>query len=211
MLSLRLGSADASNDAKNTTTHKAYDLIANGFGPGANGPILVVANTSKDGSAAGAAEARSARCARPRASHRSPTRGRTRPGTAAIATLIAKTGPAGRGDRAAGAPPARRRRPRGDGRDRRCVVNLGGQTASAIDFSDVIGDRLPIFIGAVLVLSFLLLLLVFRSVLVPLKAVLMNLLSIAAAYGVIVADVPVGLGRQHPRRQRRARSRRGCR
>ena len=90
-------------------------------------------------------------------------------------------------------------------------MNLGGQTASAIDFSDVIGARLPIFIGAVLVLSFLLLLLVFRSVLVPLKAVLMNLLSIGAAYGVIVAIVPVGLGRQHPRRRARARSRPGCR
>src|SRR5207302_5918196 len=66
-------------------------------------------------------------------------------------------------------------------------VNLGGQTAGSIDFADVIGSRLPVFIGAVLALSFLLLLLVFRSLLVPLKAVLMNLLSIGAAYGVIVA------------------------
>ncbi len=74
------------------------------------------------------------------------------------------------------------------------VVNLGGQTASAVDFSDVIGARLPIFIGAVLVLSFLLLMLVFRSVLVPLKAVLMNLLSIGAAYGVIVAAFQWGWG-----------------
>src|SRR6478672_8813406 len=52
MFSLRLGSADASNDAKGTTTHKAYDLIASGFGPGANGPILIVANTTKSGSSA---------------------------------------------------------------------------------------------------------------------------------------------------------------
>ena len=58
----------------------------------------------------------------------------------------------------------------------------------------MIGDRLPIFIGAVLVLSFLLLMLVFRSVLVPLKAVLMNLLSIGAAYGVIVAAFQWGWG-----------------
>ena len=67
------------------------------------------------------------------------------------------------------------------------TVHVGGITASGIDFSDMIGKRLPLFIGAVLVLSFLLLLVVFRSVLVPLKAVLMNLLSIGAAYGVMVA------------------------
>jgi RND superfamily putative drug exporter len=73
-------------------------------------------------------------------------------------------------------------------------VHLGGQTASSIDFADVIGARLPIFIGAVLALSFLLLLIVFRSVLVPLKAVLMNLLSIGAAYGVIVAAFQWGWG-----------------
>ena len=66
-------------------------------------------------------------------------------------------------------------------------VHVGGTTASAIDFSDMIGKRLPLFIIAVLALSFLLLLMVFRSVLVPLKAVLMNLLSIGAAYGVMVA------------------------
>jgi putative drug exporter of the RND superfamily len=73
-------------------------------------------------------------------------------------------------------------------------VHLGGQTASAIDFADVIGKRLPIFIGAVLALSFLLLLVVFRSLLVPLKAVVMNLLSIGAAYGVIVAVFQWGWG-----------------
>jgi RND superfamily putative drug exporter len=66
-------------------------------------------------------------------------------------------------------------------------VFIGGQTAGDVDFSTVLSSRLPIFIGAVLLLSFLLLLAVFRSVVVPLKAVLMNMLSIAAAYGVIVA------------------------
>jgi RND superfamily putative drug exporter len=66
-------------------------------------------------------------------------------------------------------------------------VFVGGITAGGVDVSEYLGDRLPIFIGAVLGLSFLLLLAVFRSVLVPLKAVVMNLLSIGAAYGVIVA------------------------
>jgi RND superfamily putative drug exporter len=67
------------------------------------------------------------------------------------------------------------------------VAHVGGQTASDIDFAEVIGDRLPWFIGAVLLLSFVLLMLVFRSLLVPAKAVVMNLLSIGAAYGVMVA------------------------
>jgi putative drug exporter of the RND superfamily len=64
---------------------------------------------------------------------------------------------------------------------------VGGQTAAGLDFADYLGGRLPILIGAVLILCFLLLMAVFRSVLVPLKAVLMNLLSIGAADGVIVA------------------------
>jgi RND superfamily putative drug exporter len=67
------------------------------------------------------------------------------------------------------------------------TAHVGGQTAGDVDFSEQMSSRLPIFIGAVLVLSFLLLMLVFRSVLVPLKAVLLNLLSIGAAYGVLVA------------------------
>ena len=83
---------------------------------------------------------------------------------------------------------------------------------SGIDVSDRLVGRLPIFIGAVLVLSFLLLLVVFRSLLVPLKAVVMNLLSIGAAYGVVVRDVPVRALRQRHRLQRhRARSRRSSR
>ena len=73
-------------------------------------------------------------------------------------------------------------------------MHIGGAAASSVDFTDVLGSRLPIFIGGVLGLSFLLLLLVFRSILVPLKAVLMNLLSIGAAYGVVVAIFQWGWG-----------------
>ena len=72
---------------------------------------------------------------------------------------------------------------------------VGGFTAGGIDFSTYIVDRLPILIGAVLILSFLLLMVVFRSILVPLKAVIMNLLSIGAAYGVIVAVFQWGWGK----------------
>ena len=74
-------------------------------------------------------------------------------------------------------------------------VYVGGITAAGIDVSDRLAARLPLFIGAVLALSFLFLLAVFRSVLVPLKAVIMNLLSIGAAYGVIVAVFQWGWGK----------------
>jgi RND superfamily putative drug exporter len=191
-LSLRLGSADASNDKDGTTTHEAYQLIAEGFGPGANGPILVVVDSSKPDSAAALPAVIEKLRATPGVASVTDARPNA-DGTAAIATLFPKTGPQSETteqlvhhlrDDVIPAATA------GTG----LVANLGGQTASSIDFSDVIGDRLPIFIGAVLVLSFILLMLVFRSVLVPLKAVLMNLLSIGAAYGVIVAAFQWGWG-----------------
>ncbi len=75
-------------------------------------------------------------------------------------------------------------------------AHVGGQTATWADIGDRVKDRLPLFIGAVVLLSFLLLTVVFRSVLVPLKAALLNLLSIGAAYGVHGHGVPVGLGRR---------------
>jgi RND superfamily putative drug exporter len=192
MLSLRLGSADASNDKAGTTTYEAYQLIGNGFGPGANGPVLVVADTSKPGAAEALPGLIDELRDTPGVAMVTPPQP-NETGTAALATLFPTTGPQSEAterlvhnlrDNVVPAATA------GTG----LAVYLGGQTAGSIDFSDVIGSRLPIFIAAVLVLSFLLLMLVFRSVLVPLKAVLMNLLSIGAAYGVIVAAFQWGWG-----------------
>jgi RND superfamily putative drug exporter len=191
-LQLRLGNADASNDPKSSTTHQAYDLVARGFGPGANGPILVVAE-SPDGMRS-ADLSRLARALRATPGVASVTDARLSPGgTAALATLYPTTEPQAKATerlvhrlRDHVVPNAIA------GTDMR--VHLGGQTASSIDFADVIGARLPIFVLAVLALSFLILLIVFRSILVPLKAVLMNLLSIGAAYGVIVAAFQWGWG-----------------
>jgi len=189
---LRLGSADASNDPKASTTHQAYDLIAQGFGPGANGPILVVAE-SPDGNVRSALpHLEQALRATPGVASVTDAR-LSSSGTAALATLYPTTGPQ---DKATERLIHRLREhvvPEAIGNSG-LQVHLGGQTASSIDFADVIGARLPIFIGAVLTLSFLLLLIVCRSLLVPLKAVLMNLLSIGAAYGVIVAAFQWGWG-----------------
>jgi RND superfamily putative drug exporter len=192
MLSLRLGSADASNDKAGTTTYEAYHLIEEGFGPGANGPVLVVADTSKPGSADALPALVEDLRQTPGVATVTPPQPNEQ-GTAALATLFPTTGPQSEAteslvhrlrDDVVPAATA------GTG----LAVYLGGNTAGSIDFSDVIGQRLPLFIGAVLVLSFLLLMLVFRSVLVPIKAVFMNLLSIGAAYGVIVAAFQFGWG-----------------
>ncbi len=189
---LRLGGADASNDPKASTTYQAYQLIAKGFGPGANGPILVVADTTKPGARDSLPHLVDALRATPGVASVSDAQVNGS-GTAAVATLIPRTDP----QDARTTQLVHRLRddvvPRaisGTG----LVVHIGGQTAGTIDFTDVISSRLPIFIGGVLGLSFLLLLVVFRSVLVPLKAVLMNLLSIGAAYGVVVAIFQWGWG-----------------
>jgi RND superfamily putative drug exporter len=184
VFSLRLGTADAGNNPETMTTKAAYELTAEGFGAGANGPMMIVADTDA-GSTAGLAAVVDALRKTPgvvMVSDFQPSPN----GEAAIATLIPTTGPQDK------ATDSLVHHIRDDvlpsavaGTD--LSIHVGGMTASGIDFSDMIGKRLPIFIGAVLLLSFLLLLMVFRSVLVPLKAVLMNLLSIGAAYGVMVA------------------------
>ncbi|MDO8403131.1 MAG: MMPL family transporter [Pseudomonas sp.] len=176
--SMRFASADAGNDPAGSTTRVAYDRLADGFGPGFNGPLLVVARTAGDHTAVDrlAAELQGV------------------PGVAAIAgvetapagdvaliTLIPTTGP--QDEATAGLV----HRLRDTIRAGDITAHVGGQTAGDVDFSALMSSRLPLFIGAVLVLSFVLLMMVFRSVLVPLKAVVLNLLSIGAAYGVLVA------------------------
>ncbi len=181
---LRLGTADAGNNPVGSTTKTAYDLTAEGFGPGANGKMLIVADTSQGSSAglAGVADALRKVDGVVMVTDFQPSPN----GKAAIASLVASTGPQ---DKATETLVHHLRQDvlptveSGSG----LAIHVGGTTALGMDFSTKIGDRLPIFIGAVLLLSFLLLLMVFRSVLVPVKAVLMNLLSIGAAYGVMVA------------------------
>ena len=191
VFSLRLGSADAGNNPKGSTTKTAYDLTAEGFGKGFNGRMLVVADTA-NGSKAGLPGITAALRKVPGVVmvtdfQPSPN------GKAAIATLMPSTGPQDKATESLvhhlrnDVLPAAEA---GTG----LKIHVGGTTAIGMDFSTKIGDRLPIFIGAVLLLSFLLLLMVFRSVLVPLKAVLMNLLSIGAAYGVMVAVFQWGWG-----------------
>ncbi len=182
VLSLRLGFSDEGNYPENTTTRKAYDLLASGFGAGFNGPLLVVADLGAQ--AAVAEEVRSALSATP--------------GVAGVVAIAASDTPLTMWQIFPTTSPQDEATEKlvhhlrddvlGPIEEARGVdLPLTGVVASNIDFASYIGARLPIFFGAVLAMSFLLLLVVFRSLLVPLKAVIMNLLSIGASYGVVVA------------------------
>jgi RND superfamily putative drug exporter len=182
-LGMRLGFPDAGNDESSTMTRQAYDLISEGFGPGANGPLVIATELPQTGGAAAidglAEQLREAEGV----AYVPPPRFNSQ-GTAAIVTVIPTTAPQDSAtsdlvDRLRGTviPEALS----GTG----VLAKLGGVTTAFEDQSEFITGRLPIFIGAVVALSFLLLLIAFHAPLVSLKAGVMNLLSVVAAYGVM--------------------------
>ena len=181
VLSMRLASADAGNDAPGTTTREAYDLLADGFGPGANGPLIIVTPIAGEADMAKVDALAEAMRSTPGVAYVGDA-SMSPEGGAAIVTVVPTSAPQ---DQATADLVERLRSVEipASGLD----AHVGGQTAGDVDFSDRMSARLPVFIGAVLALSFLLLLADFRSVLRPLKAVVMNLLSIGGAYGVMVA------------------------
>jgi RND superfamily putative drug exporter len=176
----------AAGDAPSDTTYRqAYDLLDEGFGPGVNGPLLVVVDLTAPGaSSVDVPElAEDVSTSSHIASVSAPlTSG---DGSTMVFSAMPTTGPADLETSAAIAE-VRDLLPGN--------VSVTGITALTDDLNDQLAETLPLFIGAVLVASFLLLMLVFRSVVVPLKAVLMNMLSIGAAYGVLVAVFQWGWG-----------------
>lgn len=180
VLSLRLGATDQGNDDASTTTRKAYDLLAEGFGPGFNGPLQVV--TEGGGTSALVKGLQDA------------------PGVARVAAL-----PPAQGVTVIQVVPTTS--PQSVETDRLIdrlrddvipsagvEAHVGGVTAVSKDFSTVTGDRLPLFIATIIGLGFLLLLVAFRSLVVPLTAALMNLIAAAASFGVLVAIFQWGWG-----------------
>jgi RND superfamily putative drug exporter len=193
--SIQLGFADAGNRPTSDTTRRAYDLLSSGFGPGFNGPLLLAAELpSGEQDLATLQQLSTTLNDTPGVAFASPPQANAA-GDAAIMQVIPTTSPQ---DEATTDLVHHLRDhviPRAvAGTD--VAVMVGGAPAAVIDFSDYMFARMPIFVGAVLALSFLLLLVVFRSLLVPLKAVVMNLLSIGAAAGVIVAVFQWGWGMQ---------------
>ena len=183
LFSLRLGFADASAGSPERSSRRAYDLLSEGFGPGFNGPLLLATEigspddlaTLEDlGAALGETEGVAAvGPPQPNAA-----------GDAAVMTVFPTTSPQDeatnelvktiRSDVIPEVSPDH-------------DIFVGGLTASVEDFATANSERLPLLISVVLLLSFLLLVVVFRSIVVPIKAAVMNLLSISAAYGAIVA------------------------
>ena len=186
LFGIRLGFGDQGNAPKDSTVRQAYDLVAGGFGPGSNGPLAMI-STDPKANAETVAKVDAALAADPNIAFATPG---TQIGAGTWSwTAFPKTAP----QDAATADLVHRLRDTSLPATG-IKVNVGGWTAGGIDFATYISGRLPLLIGAVLVLSFLLLMLVFRSLLVPLKAVIMNLLSVGAAYGVIVAIFQWGWG-----------------
>ena len=182
VLGLRLGFPDEGNDQAGSMTRTAYDLTVEGFGPGANGPLLLVAELpAGEGTAALDPLVRAARTDRDVAYVAAPRR--SPDGRAAIVTVVPRSAPQAQ----ATTDLVQRMRDRivparvGGG----VTVHVGGATAGFVDQSDLVARRLPLFIAGVAGLSFLLLLSAFRSPLIALKAGVMNLLSVGAAYGVM--------------------------
>jgi putative drug exporter of the RND superfamily len=191
-LSLRLGFSDAGNKPEDTTTRQAYDLLADGFGPGSNGPLLLVAELGSDGDA--------------QALTRLADTVQGVDGVAGVALAPVEPG-AGVGIVQVvptSSPQAEETselitRLREDviplaERGTSMQVHVGGPTASFDDFAEVLTDKLPLFIGVVVALGFLLLVLAFRSIVVPLTAAVMNLVAASASFGVVVAVFQWGWG-----------------
>jgi RND superfamily putative drug exporter len=179
---LRFGMPDAGNGPTELTSRRAYDLMSDAFGPGSNGPLLVAVDLADDGGSAIDGIAADVEATDGVAAVLPPAVNEA--GDAAVLTVVPTTGPQDRAtedlvhtlrdDVLPGAVA-------GTGAE----ASVGGITAALIDDNEQTGDRLPLFIAGVVVLSFLLLMSVFRSLAVALKAAVMNLLSIGAAYGVM--------------------------
>ncbi|MGP4051817.1 MMPL family transporter [Streptomyces sp. 2A115] len=180
VLSIRLGATDQGNHQESTTTRQAYDLLAEGFGPGFNGPLQVVVEKGD--------------------------------ANALVSTIRTTEGVA----RAAAAPPSQgitliqvvpTTSPQSEATDQLIdrlrdevipasgtEAHVGGVTAVFKDFAAVTGDRLPYFVAAIITMGFLLLMVAFRSLVVPLTAALMNLIAAASSFGVLVAIFQWGWG-----------------
>lgn len=198
LFAMRLGFGDYGNSPKDSTVRKAYDLIAEGFGPGFNGPLIIAVS----GEAVTDQAQMSEFVGKLQQLDNVRYAGAVPLGSDSVGLVTVYPNSAPQDEATSDLVhylrdeviPA-------TGVD----AKVGGFTAAGVDFSDYLSKRLFVLIGVVLVLSFLLLTAVFRSVLVPLKAVLMNLLSVGAAYGVIVAVFQwgwaadlIGLGKAGP-------------
>jgi RND superfamily putative drug exporter len=192
VLGLRLGFSDESNFAEETTTRQAYDLLVEGFGPGFNGPFLLAARVDGAADPAVLQGITDAVAADPDVVFVSPAQPNDPENPTAYRWFITPaTSPQDEDTTALVHRLRDEVLPDGEAA-LGSEVAVTGQVPATVDFSNLLSSRMPYFFLAVLLVSFLLMMVVFRSLLVPLKAVIMNLLSIGAAYGITVALVQWG-------------------
>ena len=191
-LSLHLGSSDQGNNPKGTTTRSAYDLLAKGFGPGTNGPLQVIAEIKTPADKTALQTVATALSTTPGIVQVSPIIS-SPDGTVGLLQVIPTTGPQDIKTsnlitllRSTVIPKALA--------GSTTPIYVGGTTAIFDDFATVISGKLPLFIGVIILLGCLLLLLAFRSFVIPLTAGVMNLLAAGASFGVVVAVFQWGWG-----------------
>jgi putative drug exporter of the RND superfamily len=191
-LSMRTGSPDASTDPTSSTTYQAYHLLAKGFGPGFNGPLVLVGQVNSPADRARFAAFTAAARSQPGVAAVAPPQ-LSPNGKAEVAEVYPATGPQDAAtttllDRLrARVPPAEA--------GSTLAIHIGGTTAENEDYSQDLSAKLPLFVAIVVGLAFLLLALVFRSLLIPLVASVMNLLSFGVALGVMTAAFQFGWGK----------------
>ncbi|MFE1962809.1 MMPL family transporter [Streptomyces sp. NPDC059479] len=189
LLSLRLGATDQGNHPEDTTTRQAYDLLAEGFGPGFNGPLQLVAEVGGTAEDRAAVDGLVERVRTERGVAMATALPTPPEASVAVIQVVPTTSPQSEEtdeliDRL-----------RDDiVPESGLEVHVGGVTATFKDFAAVTGERLPAFVAAIIGLGFLLLLVAFRSLVVPLTAALMNLIAAAASFGVLVAVFQWGWG-----------------
>ncbi|MFD5507992.1 MMPL family transporter [Streptomyces sp. NPDC127051] len=191
-LSLHLGTSDQGNNPAGSTTRQAYDLLADGFGPGVNGPLTVVSRLDGAGDRLAVDQLAEALRRTDGVAATGPAVF-NRSGDTAVLTVIPDSAPQSRATselvttlRESVIPDA--------GQGNSMTVHVGGVTAGYDDFADVIVGKLPLFVGAVITLGCVLLLLAFRSLGIPLKAAAMNVAAVASSFGVVVAIFQWGWG-----------------
>ncbi len=190
--SLHLGSSDQGNNPKGTTTRSAYDLLATGFGPGSNGPLQVLAEIKSPADKQSLESVAAVLATTPGVVAVSPVV-TSSDGSVGLIQVVPSTGPQDiktseliKSLRSTVIPKALA--------GSSTVIYVGGLTAIFDDFATVISGKLPLFIGVIILLGCLLLLLAFRSLVIPLTAGIMNLFAAGASFGIVVAMFQWGWG-----------------
>jgi putative drug exporter of the RND superfamily len=192
MFTLRLGLDDASSDPAGSTTNTAYHLLADGFGPGFNGPFLLVGKLASAGDASEFQAVTQKLANEPGVAAVTPAVV-SPSGNVAIASLYPSTSPQSAQTSALLDRLRNTVIPRAQSGTAVDVL-VGGTTAIQTDFTHILAAKLPLFVGVVVLFGFLLLMVVFRSLLVPLVASVMNLLAVGAALGIMNAVFEWGWG-----------------